>query len=266
MAYDYHWDSSDAGAITPLTWLDQVATYAESVLPAKKIMMGLPWYGYDWPSSGTGATVNYSSATQRAQANNATISRDAVSGEATFTYNGRTVYFQDAAAYTAKLDMLKQKHGSIGGFAHWAAGDEDPAIWNVIKGTVTTTPTTPPPSGSNPATPAPTDFALTGASVLSVKQGTTASADYRVIAINGFNSTASVNASVLSPGFIGTVSATPSVSPSAPATLQVTPSRSTAPGVYQISVKATSGTMVREQLVNVTVTAATATKQRAAKH
>src|SRR5215210_4028433 len=48
MAYDYHWSTSDAGAIAPLSWLDQVAIYAESTIAPQKVIMGLPWYGYDW--------------------------------------------------------------------------------------------------------------------------------------------------------------------------------------------------------------------------
>jgi spore germination protein len=134
MAYDYHWSTSAPGAITPLNWLDQVAAYAESTMPGGKIMLGLPWYGYDWPSTGAGATATYAYAQQTALANNAAIQHDATSGEPFFTYAGHTVYFQDAAGYTAKVNLLKQKHPGIGGFAHWAAGQEDPAIWNVISG------------------------------------------------------------------------------------------------------------------------------------
>src|SRR5215212_2619627 len=34
MAYDYHWSTSDAGALAPLSWLDQIAAYAESTMPS----------------------------------------------------------------------------------------------------------------------------------------------------------------------------------------------------------------------------------------
>ena len=66
MAYDYHYASTDAGAITPLDWLDKVVTYAETTVPRSKIIVGLPWYGYDWSSAG-GATASYASAMQVAQ-------------------------------------------------------------------------------------------------------------------------------------------------------------------------------------------------------
>jgi len=142
MAYDYHWSSSSAGAITPLDWLDGVVTYAESTIPRAKIIVGLPWYGYDWSASG-GALASYASATQAAQNNGAAIGRDA-NGEATYTYAGHTVFFQDAASYAKKVELIKQKHSGVGGFAHWAAGMEDPNVWSVMAD-----------SGPAPAQPPP---------------------------------------------------------------------------------------------------------------
>ena len=252
MAYDYHWQTSDAGAITPLSWLDQVTTYAESSIPAKKIVVGLPWYGYDWPSSGTAATVSYASAMQHAQSNNATIAHDAVSGEATYTYSGRTVFFQDAQAYSAKLNMLEQKHGGIGGIAHWVAGDEDPAVWDVMRGTTSGTPATPPPA----------DFAISGPTSLTLQQGSSTSANFTLTAINGFNGAAI--ATVIGSGV--TASLSPSISASQPATLVVNASKSTPAGVYQITVRAKSGSIAHEQIVVVNVTAAVGGKRRVARH
>jgi spore germination protein YaaH len=253
MAYDYHWETSDAGAITPLSWLDQVAAFAESAIPAQKIIVGLPWYGYDWPSSGTAATVSYAAAMQHAQSSNAPIAHDAGSGEATYTYGGRTVFFQDAQSYSAKLNMLQQKHGGIGGVAHWVAGDEDPAVWDVMRGTV---------SGGSPATPPPADFAISGPSSLTLQQGSSASATFGVTPINGFNGTVNPSATVLDAGYGITAIISPSLA------LTVTASKSTPAGVYQISVKATSGSITHQQIVIANVTAAPQAggKRRATKH
>lgn len=136
MTYDYHWSGGPPGAVTPLSWLDLVAAFAEQNLPVGKIAIGLPWYGYDWPrSGGSGKAVTYATATAKAQSANGIITHDE-NGEATFTYseNGidRIVYFQDATSYAAKLSLLRDKHPSITALAHWAAGQEDPAIWGVI--------------------------------------------------------------------------------------------------------------------------------------
>src|SRR5687768_7353479 len=102
MGYDKHYDGGAAGAIAPLDWLGQVATYAESTIPAGKAILGLPWYGYDWLGT-DGTTVTYADAMAIAQHAGATVTRD-VNGEATFTYAGRTVFFQDFTSYRTKVD------------------------------------------------------------------------------------------------------------------------------------------------------------------
>jgi spore germination protein YaaH len=239
MAYDYHWSTSAPGAIAPLTWLDQVTSYAEQTIAGPKIMIGLPWYGYDWPASGAASSASFASAQQTALNNNATIQHDPSSGEPFFSYAGRTVYFQDAAGYTAKVDLLKQKHPGIGGFAHWSAGVEDPDIWKVINGTST--------SG---ATPPPTDFLVSGPSSIQVMQGASTTADFRLVPVNGFTGTASVTVQVCFSGSAAPEGAT--VSPGSTVRIDVTPSA--APGTYTMTVRFTSGALVHEQLVTVTVT------------
>src|SRR5205823_2418466 len=102
MAYDYSYPGSAAGPISPLDWLDKVASYAQSTIPNDKIMIALPFYGYDW--SGTNARgVSYAAAMQGAQTQGATIAHD-VNGEATYSYgSGNVVYFQDATSYQRKV-------------------------------------------------------------------------------------------------------------------------------------------------------------------
>jgi len=143
MCYDEHWPGGAPGAITPLDWLDSIVTYAESHVAAKKLMIGLPWYGYDW-SGGGASNVTYASG--MALANGSALSRD-VNGELTFTYAGHIVYFQDAESYARKVDAVLAKHPSIGCFAHWRAGAEDPATWMKIASMRN--------SGTSGATPAP---------------------------------------------------------------------------------------------------------------
>jgi spore germination protein YaaH len=240
MAYDYHYSTSAAGPITPLAWLDQVATYAEATIPAKKIMFGMPFYGYDW-SGTTGTPVTYAQAVATATANGATITHDA-DGEATYTYAGRTVYFQDAISYQKKVDLLKQKHPAIGGFTAWAAGQEDPDVWKVIRGE------------SLGTAPAPADFAVSGPSVLTVMHTRPATATFSLVAINGFSSTA--NVAVDASGFSGTVTPSSStVSANAPVTLTIV-SGDAFPGTYPLTVRFTSGSTVRTQSLTVSVVAA----------
>jgi len=261
MAYDNHWATSDAGDVTPLSWLDAVATYAQSTMPAAKIIMGLPWYGYDWSGSGSGTGVTYASATQTALNNGATITHDA-DGEATFTYGTHVVYFNDATSYAAQINLLKTKHAGIGGFAHWAAGNEDPAVWNLIRGGTSTTPA--PAPAPNPGTPAPGDFTVSGPASLTVMQGSSTGGDFQLIPINNFSGSASV--AVLPASFAGTLAlTTPTVNASSTVTLLVRTTSSTLPGVYSLTLRFTSGTIVHDVPFTLTVNAAPA-HHRAAGH
>ena len=246
MAYDFHWSTSAAGPLTPLDWLDKTTAYAESVIAAQKIMVGLPWYGYDW-SGNSGADVSYPQAIAKAQSVGATITHDA-NGEATYTYSGRTVFFQDAFSYKTKLDLLKQKHPSIGGVTAWAAGLEDPDMWTLMSAG----------GSSSGATPAVKDFSVGGSSTLTAMYGVSRAVSFNLVPINGFNASATVS-TVLPAGFQG--SATPSasvVSATGSVNVNVTVAKGTLPGTYPVTVRFASGTIVHDQIVNVSVVAAAA--------
>jgi spore germination protein YaaH len=245
MAYDYHWSTSAPGAITPLSWLDQVAAYAESAIPAAKVVVGLPWYGYDWTGS-SGAGVVYSTAMSTASANGATIARDA-NNEATYTYAGHTVYFQDAAAYKSKTDLLRQKHPAIAGVAHWRSGNEDPEFWTVIESLRGTTAPPPP-------TVAP-DFSVSGPASITLRTGKSASATESIARVGGFTGAVTVTAEKLA-AFDGTLSLSQmTLSGTTSSTdLRVAAGRNAAAGTYAVRVRFTSGTLVHDAIVNVTVT------------
>ena len=234
MAYDYHWSTSAAGAITPLTWLDQVVTYAEQAIPAAKIIVGLPWYGYDWQGS-NGAGVVYDQAMSLATANNATITRDA-NGEATFNYGDHTVYFQDATAYQRKTDLIRQNHPNVGGFTTWRVGGEDPGFWTVMNSLRTSTP---PP-------PVPASFTVSGPTAMTVRVNKTATASYAITRTGGFADPIVATVEKLSP-FDATVSISST-------TLKVVTTRTTPEGTYQLRVRFVGGGITQDVMVAVTVT------------
>lgn len=249
MAYDAHWSTSAAGAITPLDWLDQVAAYAESAIPAGKAIIGLPWYGYDWLEK-QGTSVTYAEARAIAQREGATISRDA-SGEATFSYDGRTVFFQDAAAYQAKVDLIKSKHPRIAGFAHWRVGAEDPAIWSIIRGLKTAGT-----SDSTPVRPPSMNFAVDGPAALKITAGQSAIAQYGYLAINGFNSNVTASVKMVD-AFGGTAAlSTPTVTRTSNTTLTIAVPKTTPAGTYRVTVKMTGAGITQEKVVTLTVEAA----------
>jgi len=136
MTYDYSGSWSPPGPIAPLYWMDAVLTHAESLAPPAKIMMGVPFYGYDWLGHRT-TDVLWSDAQGLISTYGPAVTHDA-SDEATFTYtDGRgrfhTVYFQDRTALAAKLQLLRTNHPAIRGIAIWVMGGEDPAFWDEIQ-------------------------------------------------------------------------------------------------------------------------------------
>jgi hypothetical protein len=234
MAYDYHWSTSAAGAIAPLDWLDKVAADAERLL-GSKAMIGLPWYGYDWLGT-AGLAVTYAQAIAKAQSAGVSIARDP-NGEASYTYDGRTVYFQDAESYRRKVQAILAKHGGIGGFAHWRVGAEDPAIWEIVGelhagGRVPTT------------TVPPKDFMIDGPLEIAMTAGTESSTRFGFVGINGFTGPVTLSAQALDP-FNGslTTNGTSLVAKTAVA------------GMYRIALTMTGGGITRETVVTLRVSA-----------
>ena len=131
MTYDFHSGGSEAGPIAPLDWVDDVLSYAATVVPPAKTWMGVPFYGYDWTGS-TGQSLNWRQALKLAEQNGVEPQRDPSSGEAWFTYSdgSHTVYFNDAETMAARLDIIRGNHPGI---AIWPLGGEDPANWTAIR-------------------------------------------------------------------------------------------------------------------------------------
>jgi spore germination protein len=131
MTYNYRWSGSTVtGAIAPLdnttrTVKLHIERYLKQV-PASKLILGVPYYGYDWPvtSDTPNATVNkpvtkyggvwsvtYSSARKYLDAHPDVVRHeDTAEGSAYFTYwdatsmTFRQVYFEDEFSAAAKYD------------------------------------------------------------------------------------------------------------------------------------------------------------------
>lgn len=134
MTYDDHGGWSKPGPVAPPVWMDSVIAFAETQVPADKIWMGVPFYGYDW--SGPGArSVTWRQAHALLQSHVSTLVRT-LSGEARFVYRAQrvrhVVYFQDSAAISAKLQVVLVDHPAIAGVAIWSMGGEDPAFWTLL--------------------------------------------------------------------------------------------------------------------------------------
>lgn len=137
LAYNYSW--GQPGPMTPLTWIDDILTFAKSQVPSHKIYLGLPWYGYYWDKDQNQFTLKHRTAQEIEEK---TEKRDK-NQEPYFIYqkNGEKVtgYYQDRISYEAKLKRIMKNHSEIAGISHWYLGSEDPGVWQVIQEEITST-------------------------------------------------------------------------------------------------------------------------------
>ena len=155
MAYDYHWKGGDPGPICPLApsdgwgkyslgWtLDDYAKWGGDVM-MDKLVVGLPLYGYDWPSSGASP---HASATGKGSATLWGTAQtegmvygwkwDGPSESPWYVYQKGGVWRQ---AWVVTAESLGQRMDAavargLPGIGFWALGyDEgDDAVWDEVE-------------------------------------------------------------------------------------------------------------------------------------
>jgi spore germination protein len=141
MGYNYHWASSPAGATAPIGWVRSVLKYATSQMPASKVVLGIPLFGYNWPD-GTGAaqTVSWLQALRLSRQYHTAALYNKTSQAPYFSYAaaGRmhTVWFENAESSKAKFEAVKGNN--IAGVYLWMYGYEDPGTWSALRSSLPT--------------------------------------------------------------------------------------------------------------------------------
>lgn len=134
MAYDYHWSTSEAGAIAPIDWVEQVLQHAVTLIPRDKISLGIGLYGYDWVGS-LGEGVTYGHVQNLARDYNVSIVFDDTTKSPHLSYSqdssAHEVWFENSASTKYKLDLAKDY--GVGGINFWRLGDEDPGTWAAVS-------------------------------------------------------------------------------------------------------------------------------------
>jgi hypothetical protein len=135
MMYGYSWQTSIPGPIAPISWVNEVLAFAKTVIPASKIIHGLPGYGIDWPSGSAGTEFMWDDLNARVTNFGATLNWDLTSMSPWFQYvssgKAHTVWFENAASTAAKISSTSNY--DVGGVFVWRLGGEDPQIWNSIR-------------------------------------------------------------------------------------------------------------------------------------
>jgi spore germination protein YaaH len=132
MAYDQHYEKSDPGPVSDLTWFEDVVNYALSKVPREKLVIGIPFYGYCWPSPKNGFGVDFQDAMNYARECNATVKFDEKVGEATFSCPSTGICWFNTAEST-KLRLRKLAEKGLSKVAAWRIGQEDPETWGLIS-------------------------------------------------------------------------------------------------------------------------------------
>jgi spore germination protein YaaH len=150
MGYDYYYSgSSTAGPVAPLESENynitrSINTYLTAGVPPEKLMLGVPWYGYDWPvttnirkasSTGSATARIYTSAKTIARTNGYTFDQLTkvpwVSYYSSTTW--RQLWYDDSVSLSLKYTLVNSKN--MAGIGIWALSYDGGSseIWRTIK-------------------------------------------------------------------------------------------------------------------------------------
>jgi spore germination protein YaaH len=151
MGYDYYWSgSSTAGPVSPLAGENynvtkSLDTYLSAGVPAQKLMLGIPWFGYNWPvnssirkATATGKATSLTTAAAETLTQNYGKTFDQSTKVPWISYKDATnlyrqVWFDDATSYFLKYDLVNNRN--LAGIGIWALSYESgkKEIWQGIQ-------------------------------------------------------------------------------------------------------------------------------------
>jgi spore germination protein len=147
MTYNYSWRTSDPGPVAPLPNVKKtIERYLSIISPSSKVLLGLPVYGYDYPSSsgergakrredvGPVRTVRYAEPALFAEKVGAKLLWDVQSQSPWFVYSldgvPHQVWYEDQKSAALKLDLVSLY--GLAGVSVWNLGFEDSSFWEVV--------------------------------------------------------------------------------------------------------------------------------------
>lgn len=130
MAYDQHYSGGPAGPIADVAWVNDVVNFATSAVPPAKVLLGVPFYGYNWNLYGGGArAMAYSDVVTTVFANGGQVQMDQAAQSPFFSYQGHRIWFENSTSLRAKINLVAT-HG-LAGWGGWRLGQEDPNFWTL---------------------------------------------------------------------------------------------------------------------------------------
>lgn len=141
MTYEWGWSGGPPMAVAPIDQVERVIRYATSAMPAEKIFMGIPLYGYDWTlpyveGNPFAKVVSPQDALALAIDRGVSIQYNERSQAPFFNYRDdagkeHVVWFEDARSIQAKFDLVK-RYG-LGGVSYWKLPLQFPQNWLLLE-------------------------------------------------------------------------------------------------------------------------------------
>ncbi|WP_207126256.1 glycosyl hydrolase family 18 protein [Actinocatenispora comari] len=137
MAYDYHWETSGPGPISPTPWVRRVLRYATATIGADKLVLGMSLSGYDWVGH-RGTDRSVATLRRAATDRHVPVRWDATAQAPWYSYRdarGRRheVWFENDRSVDAKLALARSAH--LAGVFFWLnEGSADGAVWRAAAG------------------------------------------------------------------------------------------------------------------------------------
>lgn len=146
MTYDQHTRLTTPGPVTGWQWTIDNLDYALKFVPASKLSLGIPIYGYHWytkvgPNSKgvdkprvSAATISAPHAVKLAESFQVKPQWDEQDHTAFYYFNREQlrewVFYTDARTFTDRY-ALTEKYG-LQGFCSWVLGEEDQSMWKAL--------------------------------------------------------------------------------------------------------------------------------------
>ncbi|MFW5896695.1 MAG: glycosyl hydrolase family 18 protein [Bacillota bacterium] len=139
MAYDQHWSTASPGPVAAAWWVENVIRYTLTQVPREKVLLGVPFYGYDWEDVDDphrARAYTWPSCLDRAGRFGAQIEWSDGDSVPYYRYadedgKKRIVYFENEESLAAKLELVTDY--GLAGVSFWRLGQEHPDAWGVIN-------------------------------------------------------------------------------------------------------------------------------------
>ncbi len=142
MAYDKHYSGGSAGAIAPVPWIKEILEFAKTQVPAEKLILGMPLYGYNWGEKEKVYSVTFDDAEYLLDKYKPAIQWSDTDKEPFFTYDKPLVdnpeQTEKRTAYFQNKDSIENKWKAASAFpvfgvVFWRLGGEDQSVWDLLR-------------------------------------------------------------------------------------------------------------------------------------